>query len=451
MNKLLPGGLVLVFLGTAGVGLYAARIVRSLDTPEFRIRVAEEASSVVGARVQIRSLDVSLLRGIRLGGVRVQNPPGFSGDLVTVEGASLSYDLWPLLLGRVQVNELGLRKPVITLATDARGEFNYQKLSALAPAPQKAPAPSAASAGFLRLAVSKLWVKEGRFAVVGERKAAVLRLEGASLDAALGLESGVVTGSGKAGLDTLVLANALFLRGVRAPLKLTKERMSLAPLQARLAGGAVTGEIKVDFKPELRYALKVAVQGANVARLIEEAGGAGTMTGALDAQASIEGTGGVTTIRGAGNAEIRDCRWPKAALFGLLAGVLQIPELGNPRFDECRVQFTLGGGLARTPVVDFKGPALELTGQGVTNLVTSALDYDLTLALSPGLLAKAPGTVRAAFKTRSDGFATIAFKVSGAAAAPRTDLTSRFGKAIAIEAAKEGLLGRLFGGKKKPQ
>ena len=132
----------------------------------------------------------------------------------------------------------------------------------------------------------------------------------------------------------------------------------------------------------------------------------------------------------------------------MLAGLLQIPELADPRFDDCRVEFTLGSGQARTPVVSFKGPALELTGQGVTNLVTSVVDYDLNLALSPGLLAKLPGaTMRGAFKARPDGFGTIAFKVTGTTVAPKTDLASRFGKAVAVEAAKEGL-GRLFGRKK---
>ena len=114
------------------------------------------------------------------------------------------------------------------------------------------------------------------------------------------------------------------------------------------------------------------------------------------------------------------------------------------------MEFTLGGGQARTPVVSFKGPAIELTGQGVTNLVTSVVDYDLTLALSPSLLLKVPVTMRAGFKTRPDGFGSIPFKVTGTTAAPRADLASRVGQAMAIEAMKEGL-GRLFGPKKKPQ
>ncbi len=441
---------IALVLATAAVVIVlyaAASLLRSLDTPEFKARVAREASAVVGARVQLDSLNVSLLRGIRLGGVRVQNPPGWNGNLLSAETARLSYSPWSLLRGRIVVDELTVRKPVVTLQSDARGVFNYQRLSAQTSARAAAPAP--ASAGLLSLVVSKLSVEGARLAITDQKNAAILRLDEGSLVSALGMDSGVLSGTGEARIESVVLTNALFLRGVRAPIKLTRERLSLAPLQATLAGGAVKGDIAVGFKPDLRYTLKVAVTGASVATLLKEAGSAGTLTGALDSQATIRGAGGLLTLEGEGQAEIKDCRWPKSSLFSLLADVLKLPELKDPRFDECRVQFVIAGGQARTPVVAFKGPALELTGEGATSLQTTALDYDLTLALSPGLLARVPAPMQAGFKRRTDGFGVIPFKVTGTAAAPKTDLAARFGKAVAIEAAKEGLLGRLFGKKKQ--
>jgi hypothetical protein len=419
--------------------------------------VADQASAVVGAKVELESLDVSLLHGIQLGRMHIQNPQGFTGDLLAADGAKLSYDPWSLLHGSIKVDELSLRKPVITLASDARGTFNYEKLAGPTPASSKAgaasapsaPVPTAAPPSLPRLVVSKLAVDGARLAVVDDKNVGAFRIEGASLESGLAMEAGVLTGTGKATVDSVVLADALFLKGVRAPLKLTRERLSLAPLEAKLAGGAVKGEIRVDFKPDLRYALQITASGASVPTLLKEAGSAATLTGTLRANAKIEGTGGLLTVKGSGQVEIKDCKWPQAPLFGLLAAVLQVPDLADPRFDDCHVDFTLRGGQARTPVVSFKGPALELTGQGVTNLVTSMVDYDLTLGLSPGLLAKVPGgTTRAAFKTRADGFGTIAFKVTGTTTAPKADLATRFGKAVAIEAAKDGL-GRLLSRKKK--
>jgi uncharacterized protein involved in outer membrane biogenesis len=429
-----------------GAGLVAARLLRSVGTPEFKTAVEEQAGRVVGARVRIDSLDASLLRGFRLKGVRIQNPPGFRGDLLSATEARLSYDLWPLLLGRIQVDELMLRAPVIALATDARGRFNYQQLPGLAPA-KKGSAPKALPG----ISISKLEVAEARFVLADERGADVLRFEGAGMNSHLSLTSGGPEGAGKAAIDSVVIANALHLRKVQAPLTLSKERMSLNPLQAALAGGTATGVIVVAFEPEMRYALQAAVSGASVATLLKEAGSAFTLTGTLAAQAKVAGTGGVTTLRGAGQAEIEECRWPKAPLLQTLAELLQLPEIKDPRFDECRIEFTLGGGVARTPVVSFKGPALELTGDGAVNLGSSTIDYDLTLALAHGLVARIPAAMRTGFKTRADGFGTIPFKVTGTTAAPRTDLAARFGKTVAIEAAKKGLLDRFFGPKKKPQ
>jgi len=440
------GGVVLL-AGTCAL-LYAAHVVRSLNTPGFKAQVTQKASEFAGAPVSVESLDVSLLRGIRLAGIHLQNPPGFKGDLLAVDETRLNYSLWPLLRGRIQVDELTLRNPVITLATNARGLSNYERLGAVTPAPRPAISPTAASTILPGLVVSKLSVENARFAMVDGNGVAALRLEGAALDSALAVESGLMTGTGSARVESAILANALFLRDIRAPLALTKERLSLTPLQAKLAGGQVSGEIEAEFKRQMRFALQIEVNGASVATLLKEAGSAGTLEGLLGAEARVEGTGGLPTLKGDGHAQIKNCRWPKAALFGALSSILQIPELANPRFDDCRVEFTLGNGQARTPVVNFTGPALELTGRGVANLASSVLNYDLTLALSPGLLAKVPGAMRAAFKTRPDGFGTIAFKVTGTTADPKTDLASRFGKSLAIEAVKEGLLGGLLGGKK---
>jgi AsmA-like C-terminal region len=129
-----------------------------------------------------------------------------------------------------------------------------------------------------------------------------------------------------------------------------------------------------------------------------------------------------------------------SAVLKALAVAVQLPELASPRFEECRMEFEVAGGVARTPVLRLRGPALELTGKGTYGLATSGLDYDMTLALSPELLSRIPGnTTRAAFKKREDGFGTLDFGVTGTAADPKVDLVSRLGMSLATEAAKEGL------------
>jgi hypothetical protein len=86
------------------------------------------------------------------------------------------------------------------------------------------------------------------------------------------------------------------------------------------------------------------------------------------------------------------------------------------------------------------GDAVRLAGKGVLDLDTSALDYQMTLALAPRLFAKITRPeLRGAFATRGDGFAAIDFRLFGTTLAPKTDLLTRVGKAAATEAAKQGI------------
>ena len=117
--------------------------------------------------------------------------------------------------------------------------------------------------------------------------------------------------------------------------------------------------------------------------------------------------------------------------------------------DECRMEFAIGGNRVQTPVLSLKGKALQMTGTGAMSLATSALDYDMDLALSQRLVERiGVKELRAAFKDRGDGFSTIAFKVTGTSDRPQTDLASRIGKAAATQVLKYQA-GKLFG-KKKP-
>jgi hypothetical protein len=300
----------------------------------------------------------------------------------------------------------------------------------------------------LRLVISRLAVEDGEMSMVDDRKASILKVQDADLESAFTVVGGVAEGKGKAGLGTLALADMLFVRGVSAPLVMSKEAVRLSPIRGKLAGGDVTGDLKLDLKAA-SYAMSLEVKGAQVDTLLQEAGSSRAMTGALQAKASFEGTGGLPTLKGRGQADIVGCKLTKAPVMALLAGVLQLPELANPSFDQCRMEFTLGANRVQTPVISLKGAAVQMTGRGTMSLATSGLDYDMNLALARSLVDKiGVKELRAAFRDRGDGFAVVDFKVTGTSERPQTDLAARIGKAAATQVLKDQA-GKLFG-KKKP-
>jgi uncharacterized protein involved in outer membrane biogenesis len=447
MKKALLGTLaVLLVTALAAIG-YGVHLAGRLNTPEFQKSLLGQAKAAVGAEVRVQTMDISLFSGVTLSGLAIANPAPFGGDLLTADAFVLRYRLRPLLAGRVEVERVALEKPSLDLAMDAKGAFNYEKLGGRAPSKPSAAAPAGAAAVPLRLVLKQLAVENGSVTMADHTKARLLAVEGAGFRSAFEVEGGVVRGSGEASLAEVSVADLLFLRSVRAPLSLSKETVTLSPIRADVAKGRATGDVTVHLKGGFRYVARLEVKGVDVSTLLAEAKSAGGVAGTLAAQATFEGSGGLPTMKGRGQGTVSDCRVEQGRVLALLATVLQVPELANPDFDECRAEFTQSGSRLSTPVLLLTGEAVQMRGAGTVNLETTALDYQMTLALAPRLFAKVTRPeLRPAFKQRADGYATVDFRLFGTTTDPKTDLLARVGTAAATDAVKKGL-DRLFGSK----
>jgi hypothetical protein len=454
MKKILIGcgALALVaLLALAGVfGYLASR----LDTAELKRSLVEQAKATLGTDVRVSDLELSLLSGATLKGIAVQNPAPFPGELLTADAFVLRYRLLPLLAGRFEVERLALEKPVLALAMDARGGLNYEKLAGAGAARRKvAPTPApgggaAAGALPLRIVMKSLAVEDAVVHMTDHTGARLMAVDDIDFRSAFEVTGGLAQGRGDVRIAAASFASVLFVRDVRAPLVLSKEKVTLAPIRGELAGGTVTGDVEVDLKGGFRFKTDLVVKGARVKTLLEEAKSAAALSGTLSGKVHFEGRGGLATMRGQGSADVASCRAEGSRVLALVASVLQVPELASPDFEACRVEFTQAGSRFATPVVRMTGEALRLAGKGTIDLDTSALDYEMTLALAPRLFAKVTRPeLRAGFETQPDGFSTIPFRLYGTTLEPKTDLVARIGKAAAAGVAKDQLNKLL---KKKP-
>ena len=426
--------LALLALGTA----YVVHLVRSLDTPEFKSAILNRASAAIGARVQARKVAVTVLHGVTIEGVTIANPAPLRGDLLTAEALVLRYDLSSLLRGRLEFARLSAEKPALDLVMDERGVFNYERLGG-----SGAASPSAAGLP-IELAFSKLSLGGARV-VVRDRRATLMRVEGAELESAVRLARASVEGDGTLRVALLNLGDTFFVRGVSAPLHVSSGALKLAPVNSTLAGGHLGGDVEVRFQKGFRFVATLTVKDVQLQTLLQEAKATQGMSGTVVGDAVVEGTGGLATLKGKGQVRLDNCRVTRAPLMTLLATALRIPELARPDFEECRSTFTLGNGRLVTPSLTLKGPSVQLAGHGVTSLKSLAIDYDMTLALDEALARRIPAQeLRAAFKDRGDGFVTIDFKVTGTTSAPRSDLAMRLGRAAAESGLKKLLRRKLF-------
>lgn len=447
MKKILLGLLALVLVVIAAGGLYVAHLARSLNTPEFKEQVLAEARQALGTDVRVDEMNVSLFSGVTLRGVAVANPAPFEGDLVQASAFVLRYRLLPLLSGRVEVERLSLEKPALRLAMDKRGNYNYEKLMPT-DQPSKTAEPSSVGVAVpLEIVLEDLSVSDASIAMVDATKATLMSVEDADFKSAFRVSSGASEGRGRATIATVNLGDVLFLRDLSAPLEMSKAALKLGPLDGRVAGGRTGGALTVHLQ-DFRYETDLDLSGVSVRKLLEEAKSPSRMSGTLVGKARFEGTAGLETMKGSGQAQVKDCKVEDAKVLALLSKVLQVPALANPEFDDCRVEFMLDGYRLKTPVVSLKGDALQLVGKGKMNLETFAIDYDMNLALSTALLEKIPvKELRAAFKPRQDGLSTVDFRVYGTSDNPQTDLAKNIGRAAATEAAKDQV-NKLLKGKK---
>lgn len=447
MKKALLGALALLLVAALAAIGYGVHLAGKLNTPEFQRSLLDQARAAAGADVRVGKMDISLFSGVTLSGLGIANPAPFAGDLLTADAFVLRYRLPPLLAGRVEVERVALERPVLNLLMDAKGGFNYEKLGGPASTRTPAAATPGAAAVPLRVVLKQLAVENGSVTMTDHTKARLLAVEGAAFRSAFEVAGGVARGSGEATIPTVSLGDLLFLRSVRAPLSLSRDTVTLSPIRADVAKGRATGEVAVHLKDGFRFVGKLELKGVDVGTLLAEAKSAGGVAGTLAGQATFEGTGGLPTMKGRGQGTVSDCRVEQGRVLALLAAVLQVPELANPDFDECRAEFTQSGARLSTPVLRLTGEAVQLHGAGTVDLETAALDYRMTLALAPKLVAKVTRPeLRPAFERRADGFSAIDFRLYGTTLDPKTDLLARVGKAAATDAVKKGL-GRLFGSK----
>ena len=132
--------------------------------------VIEEA---LNRKIELKDIRLTIIPriGVRVAGFTVMDDPAFStGPFASLTSLDVGVKLWPLLSKRIEVEEVTLRDPVITVIKNAQGVLNTstigKKGAPKAEAPAKAPTPPPAAEGPLHiltlLAVDRVAVSGGQ-------------------------------------------------------------------------------------------------------------------------------------------------------------------------------------------------------------------------------------------------------------------------------------------------
>lgn len=425
-----------------GVALFV--LARYLDSDAFRRAAVAAAQETLGASVTVGELQVSLFSGATFRQVVVGNPPGLPGELLRAEALIVRPRLWPLLRRRLEIAEVRLDAPTVTLARNEHGEWSFERLVSR---PSSAPAAGASASSTemlpplpipsaLDVIVPRLALSRGTLVVARERKGPLVGATGIEVMTSLSRVGGALAGQGQLAIASLKIAERVEVRELTAPLRFGGGDLSLDPLRGQLAEGTLGGQATVRLTGPARYAISVDLKDARAESLLATLGGR-SLSGRLEARASLTGTAEGAT--GEGHAEIRDGRLHDFPVLGAVAAALDLPLLRDLRFQEGAIDFVLAGDVLRTPVVRFVSGDVRILGKGEILLRTGELAHQFTLLVPPAALRRAPREMRAAFTPRADGLAGVDFRVWGPYRSPRTDLQDRVLSGFAESLLRKGL------------
>jgi hypothetical protein len=124
-----------VLIGVAAIVVLAiaalAVVPYLVDLPRVQAIIATNASQALGRPVKFASMRISALPlpAVELRGLEIAEDPQFGKEpFVRLETGNIRLKLWPLLRGRVELGDITLKKPVISVVQAADGRLNLASL-----------------------------------------------------------------------------------------------------------------------------------------------------------------------------------------------------------------------------------------------------------------------------------------------------------------------------------
>jgi uncharacterized protein involved in outer membrane biogenesis len=268
------------------------------------------------------------------------------------------------------------------------------------------------------------------------------------------------------------VVGALALAEVKGRARVTPDRVSLDPLEFQLFGGSLSGVVTSPLGGAPAFHANARVSGLDVAAIAAFAGSPGTITGRLSGTIDLGARGAsVEELRSAarGNARVTIADGTVTGL-GLVRSVVLATSMREGAgaaaastrdassvpepFSALRATVAVAGGRATTDDLEFMSPDVSLTGAGVLELSTLAVEVAGRVQLSEAL-SKQAGRDLVRY-TQDEGRVTLPVRVSGTPGRFRVgiDMSEAARRAITNRAADELLkaLGRIKkgGGGVKP-
>ncbi|HEY6084349.1 MAG TPA: AsmA family protein [Nitrospira sp.] len=493
MTVLIRIGIVLLLLG-----LVLVLLPFLIDLNQYQDQYRPLIEAALNRKISLKDIRLTLLPhvGVRLSDFSIQDDPTFSADsFASLSSLDVRARILPLLIGHVEIDEIVLKDPIITLVKNKKGLLNVSTVGKAGTAEPSAPAPeSPAHNPFGALGLDHISLTNGRVAYrdlsAGSSSAYTLQELNAELrnvhlgqTASLHLTASLqplrlpITVDGTFGplsdplsFETLhmQLVSGQNTGAILIPLSLSPKKpltIQNVQLQAdvngrearllRLAfdffqgqftaqGGATLGSESPPFNG------KAALQGVQLGPLMKHLDlphvwVSGTGAGEL----SVQGRGFsklamTRSLKGGGHLMLKDGRIEGINLLQEAMGVLEAAGFSQDMakftiFSTIESDFEMSQGRIQVKKFRMECPGFDATATGTVGF-DQTLNLKTSITLSEALSKKIAGTSRVVKIALTDGRMMIPLVITGTTQAPSFGLDADAIKNRAAEQAKSKAL-----------
>lgn len=411
-------------------------------------RIRQAASDALGAPIAIRGTYFTPWGGFVVRGLSVPNPEDPSKNLLEATALRMRIALWPLLQGRITVRRITLENPKLI----ARQTPNREWVVLVPPPPQSeipvtipppAKATKSASPKTFRVVVENIRLRGGNIEFIDAKGRTVLRLEHLEGDAFLNDD---LTSRGNFRIGRIEISRALRPKNLTGSFTWDGQSFLIPDLAGTLAGGELTGTYSLHTANDPTFDLTASVQGANLKKLAEDAGGdSRTARGILNAQIALSGDPRDSqALAGTASLDMIGARFTPVDFLVQFGQLLGVEELQLLNLAEATSQFTIADGQVKVERIFLKSENLILSGTGTAQF-DGKIALDGMLHVNRKLQRQLRPLVGKNFVQLEDPeYKTLEFKVTNTLSNPKTDLLD---KLVGIRIGEDvgGLLRNLFG------
>ncbi len=432
---------LLVFLPAvlAAAGLLAVNLY--VQSPSVQGRICAAMEEALGVPVKIEKSGFTPWNGLRLRGVRARSASGET-PLFRIDAVRVRAKLSSLLSSDIEIREITIETPVVTLRRSARGGIELPAPTHAAPDTAPAvptphappphgaepadPGTSAASPRPPRKVTVKLvGVRDGAFQFLDEKGRIVLDLQGITLRAD-GLGSDPVTG-------TLTIAKGLVRRAVAfeeiaGPFQIGGKKLTLPQISGTIAGGKIEGSVETKLASGATpFELKIHFADAALARLVEFAGGdPGRYSGRTSGYLALRGeVGNPESLTGDGSIRLDGGEMRQVDLLQTIGQALKIQEFSHLKLDDAHAAYRVRRGQIRIDELVLRSPNLRIEAKGSIK-EKGKLDLEARLFMSRAIERQLPDLAKSNLVRIDAETHALDFKISGTLEDPETNLLERF-------------------------